>query len=341
MQPDAAGRPLLTLAIPTYNRAGYLRKLLETLLPQVAASPQVELLISDNASTDETPQVVAEFIARGLPCRSNRNATNIEADPNFLLCYEQARGKFVWIFGDDDILLPGSLQFVLSRLERGAYDIVYLQPFGFVHEVNERGQQNANPRVFEYDSAKAWLHNVGLRGDAIMLSAVIVNKDLIEAQPHPDFREGYETNLLQMGWVFTALKRMRRGLVIERGLFAVSEQAPRRGFDMLRVFGLNWASAVKLFLSPDETLMQAALDHQLTSWFPTNWYGHRRVSKTPLTKESLHQMRAVYGNHWRFWVFAWPLLTWPELTAGGWLFSLRLWRKADLAMQRAFGRQAA
>ena len=327
-------RPLLTIAIPTYNRAATLRILLENLLPQVRELSEVELLISDNASPDNTEAVVEELIAAGLRCEYIRNATNIEADPNFLQCYERARGKYVWIFGDDDILLPGSLLFVTRLLRGNEYDLIYLQPFGFHHDLEERGQRNPSPTVFEYTSAKAFLHNVGLRGDLVMLSAIVVNKDRVEAEPHPPFREGYHTNLLQMGWTFTALKHFRRGLVIERGLFAVCERAPRREFDIVKVFGPNWARAAQLYLAPNQAILDAALDDQLYSWFVTNWYGTRRMSPPMHLVDPMGQMRPVYGNRWRFWVFTWPLLTWPMFPAGIWLAGLRLLRKLDLRFER-------
>ncbi len=102
-------RPLLTIAIPTYNRSRYLAELLEVLQPQLSDELRVELLIADNASTDETPALCKRLIDGGLACRYIRNAANIGADANFLLCFSEARGKYVWLLGDDDIVLPGAL----------------------------------------------------------------------------------------------------------------------------------------------------------------------------------------------------------------------------------------
>ena len=51
---DVSVRPVLTIAIPTYNRCDYLQKLLAVLHDQIACEPRVELVISDNASTDKT-----------------------------------------------------------------------------------------------------------------------------------------------------------------------------------------------------------------------------------------------------------------------------------------------
>jgi len=86
-------KPLLTIAIPTYNRAWCLRELLPVLLEQLENEPRVELIISDNASPDETPAVVQDFVARGLRVRYTRVVRNIGSDANFLQCFEQAWGN--------------------------------------------------------------------------------------------------------------------------------------------------------------------------------------------------------------------------------------------------------
>ena len=327
-------RPLLTIAIPTYNRSAQLSLLLRALQPQIAALPQVELLISDNASPDDTEAVVNSFIADGLRCRYIRNSINLDADPNFLQCYQQAAGTYVWIFGDDDYLFPCSLAHLVQHLTGKPVDIVYMAPFGFVREPDERGLANPQPAVLAFDNSAAFVHAVGLRGDFALISAVIVNKDLVESAPHPDFTVGYNTQLLQLGWTYTALARMRRGLVFERGLYSVCEFEPRRMFDIARVFGVNWARAAELFVGRSSALYKAVLNDQLYSWFVTNWYGMRRTPTIAILRDPVGQMRPVYGRLPLFWLCVWPILAWPMLPAGGWLFLWRTIRRADLALNR-------
>ena len=332
-----AARPLLTLAIPTYNRAAYLATLLTSLAPQLSRAPQVELLISDNASTDDTPDVVRRFMAEGMRCRYLRNASNLDADPNFLQCYQQASGRFVWIFGDDDVVFPGSLVCILNLLARNGeddYDLVYLTPFGFVNEPNERGLARVNPVAYAFTDPRAFVRAVGLRGDLVMISAVIVNKDTVEREPHPDFSAGFGTQLLQIGWTFTALQRMRRGLVVERGLYSVSEREPRRMFDVARVFGVNWAGAADLHLVPGSPLHKEVLRDQPYSWFVTNWYGMRRNPNHTILRDPVMQMRPIYGRFPLFWVCAWPILSWPMPLAGAWLALWRTIRRVHRALAR-------
>lgn len=113
-----SNQPILSICIPTYNGCQRLRLALSALIPQiVAVGKRVELIVSDNCSTDATRQVVEEMQGIG-PIRYSRNETNIGANPNFLLLVSTlARGKYVWLLGDDDIVRPDGVEMVLRVLE--------------------------------------------------------------------------------------------------------------------------------------------------------------------------------------------------------------------------------
>jgi glycosyltransferase involved in cell wall biosynthesis len=332
--PDA--RPLLTLAIPTYNRASNLALLLDHLGPQLAELPQVELLISDNASSDATEATVQRYISQGLRCRYIRNPENLDSDPNFLQCYEQATGRYVWIFGDDDVLFPGALAYILPHLSGQPVDIAFVAAFHFDHAPNETGLANPQPEIYTYTAPKAFLHAVGLRNDSdlILISSVIVNKDTIEHEPHPDFTVGYRTQLLQLGWTFTAIKRMRRAVIFDRGLLAVCGLDPKRMFDSARVFGVNWELMVRTFIGRNHPLYTTLLNQQLYSWFVTRWYGIRRHPDLTIIRDPVGQMKPIYGHLALFWVCAYPLLAWPMFPAGCWLALWRTIRRVDRLLHR-------
>ncbi len=110
--------PRLSICVPTYNRLSYLRELMAGLLPQVEAEARgtVELCVSDNASTDGT----AAYL-KTLSCPSLRfwsNAENVGGDRNFLVLIREARGDYVWLVGDDDIIPEGSVARALRLLGR-------------------------------------------------------------------------------------------------------------------------------------------------------------------------------------------------------------------------------
>jgi glycosyltransferase involved in cell wall biosynthesis len=92
--------PLVSIGVPVYNGARLLRRTLESLVAQTYTA--LEIIVLDNASTDETPAIAREFAARDARVRYVRNETNIGAVPNFRKVLGLASGKyFTWTAADD------------------------------------------------------------------------------------------------------------------------------------------------------------------------------------------------------------------------------------------------
>ena len=121
--------PLLTISIPTYNRSFYLDRILTIIQDQY--SPEIELIVSDNCSTDETQKIVEKFLQKKLPIRYFKNESNLGPDLNVAQCYYEAKGKYVLVFGDDDIFLPGAIKKILKILREGEFGLVFLNYYGF------------------------------------------------------------------------------------------------------------------------------------------------------------------------------------------------------------------
>ena len=107
----------LTVAIPTYNRKAYLAELLPVLMVEIGTLPPgiVELLVIDNASTDKTSEYLSGLNASFLVKRCNLD--NIGGDRNFIECVRQSRGRYLWLFGDDELFIPGSLARICAELQ--------------------------------------------------------------------------------------------------------------------------------------------------------------------------------------------------------------------------------
>ncbi|WP_353614659.1 glycosyltransferase family 2 protein [Mangrovibacter phragmitis] len=75
---------ILSLTIPTYNRAGYLKRLLDSISRQaIEVSSYLEIIIIDNASTDNTVEVVNDFINKVPFAKFIKNDSNLGMDGNF------------------------------------------------------------------------------------------------------------------------------------------------------------------------------------------------------------------------------------------------------------------
>lgn len=109
--------PELSICIATYNRAAFIGATIDSILPQLDAS--TELVIVDGASTDETPAIVAERQRRSDRLRYHRLAVNGGVDRDFAAAVELARGRYCWLFADDDLFKPGAVARVHSHLREG------------------------------------------------------------------------------------------------------------------------------------------------------------------------------------------------------------------------------
>jgi glycosyltransferase involved in cell wall biosynthesis len=113
---------LLTIGIPTYCRADLLDLCLASVLPQVDESASlVECVVSDNASTDHTDQVLAKYKSRFRNLKVFRNETNIGIIGNITkTASELASGEYVLLIGDDDVLTSGAVARILRELLSGS-----------------------------------------------------------------------------------------------------------------------------------------------------------------------------------------------------------------------------
>ncbi|MDD3138147.1 MAG: glycosyltransferase family 2 protein [Lachnospiraceae bacterium] len=119
---------ILSIAIPTYNRAELLKQTLKSVIDQ--KQDGVEIIVSDNASTDHTSDILKEYVECGL-IKYYRNSTNVGMDGNFLNLLEKADGKYVQFLSDDDVLLPGAVCKVLDIIEKEKPDYIHLNSYTY------------------------------------------------------------------------------------------------------------------------------------------------------------------------------------------------------------------
>lgn len=116
--PNLQARPLLSVCISTYNRAKWLSLSLPVLIREAEQwRDHIEVFVCDNTSTDTTPDVVAPYVAQGL-VRYHRNPKNLGMLGNLRSTAQEARGQYIWILGDDDIVKPGSVGRVVQTLQQ-------------------------------------------------------------------------------------------------------------------------------------------------------------------------------------------------------------------------------
>jgi len=110
---------LLTIGIPTFNRAQLLDKQLAWLAQAIQGlESECEVIVSDNCSTDNTAEVIEKWrpVLSTVTLKANRNSENIGAVRNIAYCINMATSKYVWTIGDDDPIQEQTLAYVLQSV---------------------------------------------------------------------------------------------------------------------------------------------------------------------------------------------------------------------------------
>ena len=120
----------LSICIPNYNKPECLNNCLNSILK---ASENIqfefEICISDNCSDSNIEEVIKPY-EKILNIKFNKNNKNLGMGANILKVVEMANGKFVWIIGNDDLLLPFSLQKIDSLIQTNVdVDFFYVNSF--------------------------------------------------------------------------------------------------------------------------------------------------------------------------------------------------------------------
>ena len=335
--------PLLSICIPTFNRAPFLAELLEALLPQLPAlGDQVELLISDNASTDATPRLVASFQKRGLALRSVRNAENLGADGNFLQCLSLSRGRYLWLLGDDDLPTPNAVPQLVSLLVQGErtgpFDLVYLSSFGFSGRLPADLSPLTEDRFGRFaevvtDGAYLLEKVNALIG---LISVVIVNRERLLSTPHPPLNALRDSNLLQLGFVFPLLHQQCRVLFLWQRLLAY-RHFNSGGWGICEVFGLRLHRIAQRYFAAKPQLARALMNGVLRYWLPDSIMLARRGREQAMNEEPIVPMlRPIFRRNWRFWLCVVPVARLPLPAARTWHAGLRLANRATRVGQALF-----
>jgi len=106
---------LLSFCIPTYNRASYLGETLDSIINQ--SDDSIEIVISDNASTDNTEEIVSKAKLRFPNITYYRWPQNMGADLNYLKTVELAKGGFCWFLGSDDLIKNNAVKRITEEIK--------------------------------------------------------------------------------------------------------------------------------------------------------------------------------------------------------------------------------
>ena len=176
----------LSICIPTYNRAIYLKQLLDCILNQLKDIEEntVEICVSDNASTDNTQEILQKYQQEYNNITYFRWDKNMGADMNYLKVVEIAHGKYCWFFGSDDLMVDGAIKKMLEEIKEN-HDIYLCNTIQCDINMKEESRntifkENIKTTVFSFehdnDILKYFKSMIAISGLFSYLSGIIFKK---------------------------------------------------------------------------------------------------------------------------------------------------------------------
>ncbi len=90
----------------------------------MGVSARVQLAISDNASSDNTSEIVKERNGRGIELKYQRQSSNVGFDGNVMSLFQSCTSEYLWFFADDDLPCKNSLMVVLNCIDASSPTII-------------------------------------------------------------------------------------------------------------------------------------------------------------------------------------------------------------------------
>jgi hypothetical protein len=285
---------LVSIGIPTFNRAATLRRAAESALAQTY--PNVEVVVSDDGSTDDTRAVCEELHERDPRLRYLRSTANQGLAANHNVLFTRMRGEYVMLLADDDWLEPDYVERCLASLRARRDHVLvcglarYADDQGNAHDGVALDLAQATPRA----RVVAYLRSVDENG---LLYGLMPREVLARAAPM--------RSVLGNDWLLVA------------AIVAQGKAATLPDTHILRALGGTSGDFAKLAATLGRPRWQARIPHLVIAWEVLQDVGGRAPVYRDLT--ALERARLACAGAWaaiRWRSLAWHL-TMPTFAAAG------------------------
>lgn len=227
--------PLLSICIPTYNRGEYLEKTLKSILIG-GLEDSVEIIVSDNCSTDNTRQIVEEFQKNFSNIRYSCNEKNI-FDKNFLKALDLGRGEFLKLINDTLLFKEKSLSLMVALIKKSKKNkaMLFLSNNYWGHKNLIVECTDLNQFMHEVSYVITWIGGFG-----------IWKEDYIKIQDKDRYADYQllQTDLLLQNFVIRS-----KVIVSNYEFFKVQTIAKKGGYNFIKIFINNYLGLLKIFVT--------------------------------------------------------------------------------------------
>ncbi len=326
-------KKILSIAIPTYNRSHYLELLLASILRQYdSCASLIEIIISDNASTDTTNLVVNKYIEYGLEIQYVRNSNNLGADRNIAQAFMLSSCEYVWVMGDDDYFLDKAIITVLDLIQNNSKT-----PLGIIYLNATSDKVDINSQVGEIEFQQNISRDEFVKKINVFLTFIsgnVVNKKIFLNNYNIESINQYmDTNLVQLGWIYRIIINSNNFAIIDtKLLFAQADNSG--GYNIFNVFAVHQSKIARAELNKFPKYIAWIEKGTMLKCFPVWIYLHLCEGLTTFDKyevDIFQVLQRSYGKYYEYWIFIYPMKFMPnvirrifkKIVVSFWNFSVR------------------
>ena len=272
--------PLLSICIPTYNRSEILDKTLESLFsnPDFDIN-KVEVIVSDNASTDNTRNIVSKYPLVKYFC----NDFNL-GDLNFDQVLNYATGAYIKLFNDTLTFNDGMLSKMLFNIQKNIKDKPNL--FFYQNMFNNSNCTKIVKSVSEFlnqvSFQTTWIINFGLwRNDFALIK---------ERNRHADL------HLVQVDWSYQIVNNKKSTIIIFDNNYSISHVNKKGGYNIFQVFVTNYLLILR---EQKPTIYSFQLEkYRLYRHFIVYWVKSLMIDKKEHNFDLKKTYKIIFKNYW-------------------------------------------
>ena len=295
---------LLTIGIPTYNGSETICDAIDSVVSQLDDEllKKVDILVSNNKSTDDTVKKVSGYIDK-LPNHISlidNDTPELELDGNLINLFKHANGEYLWILSDDDALEDASIKKVISVIEK-QHDLSLIFTNYSECDVNlnilsKRDREDIEEDIYCENGNEFFINSKVLFG---LISALIIRTD---DWNQSDLKKYIGLNSLHIGAIIEILSHGKS--------YVISDKLVR-----LRIGNTSWGkngtfifpilNIVKMFKEIKHLNYPLSSYHYLTDYFFTVNYKaliRAKIDGLKDFKKAFVEMKACYGHKKRFWL---------------------------------------
>jgi len=264
------GNILLSICIPTYNRGEILHKTLEIYINDPAFDERVEIVISDNCSTDQTEELVKNYLIKYKNIKYNRLPENIGAELNINTVVSMGSGLYLKLMNDSVTMRPGVLKSMLDILSSEKNEmkaVFFYQNISFLHSDEIVYCSSIDDLVSNVSFWITWIANFGVwRKDFDLLT----DKDRLA---HLQFT--------QTDWTIRLINRDRGSKFFFGNYYITAELDSKGGYNVFKTFGINYLSLYDEYLKSNSLRKKTfnTEKYRLFRYFIVAWYQILIISK--------------------------------------------------------------